>query len=490
MTPAEKAGVRPPAEVQPGDADSGGPGYALVRALSRILLRLFYARIEVVGVENVPARGALIVAANHHNSIVDAMLLLATIPRRVRVLANAPLFRHLLIGPFLRAVGALPVHRRQEAGSEAPRNEALFEATSAALAAGGAIAIFPEGRTQPEPSLQELRTGTARMLLAAESASPSLSVTLLPVGLVFDRPGTFRAGRALVWIGPAMRTATRDPAEGPAAARALTDRLGAALRSQIVEADDRQTLRLLRLAEELWNTPDGDGVDAIADARHQKPPPNAGATNATGEAARALWLQGAMETYRSLARIAPERVAAFRRDLEAYDDEARRAGVAAEQLSRSYSVSSVARFTLREGASLLLGAPLALCGMILHGLPYLLTILAVRRIPHTDEEEATDKIAAGLVLYPLAWLGEAWALHRLGGGGALAAFLVALFPAGFFALAWHERLERVGREARAFARFLGDREAPSRLRTRRLALVTELRALVTIADASGEEKTE
>jgi 1-acyl-sn-glycerol-3-phosphate acyltransferase len=54
-----------------------GGGYSLVRALTRLLLRLFYARIEVVGAENVPATGPLIVAANHHNSIVDAMLLMA-----------------------------------------------------------------------------------------------------------------------------------------------------------------------------------------------------------------------------------------------------------------------------------------------------------------------------------------------------------------------------------------------------------------------------
>ena len=447
--------------------DGPAAGYVLVRALSRLLLRLFYARIEVVGGDNVPPRGALIVAANHHNSIVDAMLLLATIPRRVRVLANAPLFRHFLIGPFLRALGALPVHRRQEHGIVGARNEALFEATSAALAAGGAIALFPEGRTQPEPSLQELRTGTARMLLAAEGASPGLSVTLLPVGLVFDRPGTFRSGRALVWIGAPV--ATKDLPPAPAAARVLTDRLTSALRAQIVEADDRQTLRLLRLVEELWKDSSG----------------GAGRPEGASEAERAAWLQNAMRTYRSLARVAPDRVAAFRLDLEAYDGEARRAGVAAEQLSRSYSVSSVAAFTLREGLSLLLGAPLALAGLLVHGVPYGLTILAVRLIPHTDEEEATDKIAAGLVLYPLAWLAEAWAVHRVGGGAALAVFLLALLPAGFFAAAWHERLEKVGREARAFARFLEDRDAPSRLRARRQSLVAELRALVALADAAG-----
>jgi len=142
----------------------GSVGYALVRGLVQFLLGLFYRRIEVVGAEHVPPVGPLILAANHHNSLVDAMLLLAIIPRRLRTLANAPLFRHPLIGPFLRLVGALPVHRRQEAGDDPARNTELFDATTVTLRAGGAILIFPEGRTQPEPVLLTLRTGTARML--------------------------------------------------------------------------------------------------------------------------------------------------------------------------------------------------------------------------------------------------------------------------------------------------------------------------------------
>ena len=116
--------------------DRGGLGYRFVRGLTRLLLDLFYARIEVVGAEHVPATGPLIVAANHHNSIVDAMLLLVAIPRPVRTLANAPLFRHPLIGPFLHLIGALPVHRRQEAGNDPARNAALFAATTAALSRG------------------------------------------------------------------------------------------------------------------------------------------------------------------------------------------------------------------------------------------------------------------------------------------------------------------------------------------------------------------
>jgi 1-acyl-sn-glycerol-3-phosphate acyltransferase len=179
-----------------------GIGFSLVRALIRLLLAVFYRRIEVVGAERVPARGGLIVAANHHNSVVDAMLLLAVVPRRLRTLANAPLFRHPLIGPFLRLLGALPVHRRKEAGDDPRKNEGLFEQTTRTLAEGGGIVIFPEGRTQPEPVLLELRTGTARMLLAAQPAE----VTLLPAGLVFQKPGIFREGHALVLFGEAVPT--------------------------------------------------------------------------------------------------------------------------------------------------------------------------------------------------------------------------------------------------------------------------------------------
>jgi hypothetical protein len=60
-------------------------------------------------------------------------------------------------------------------------------------------------------------------------------------------------------------------------------------------------------------------------------------------------------------------------------------------------------------------------------------------------------------------------------------FLAALLPTGFFALAWRGRLDHVKQEARAFARFLRDRDLPRRLRQRRQALATELAALVRLA---------
>jgi hypothetical protein len=71
----------------------------------------------------------------------------------------------------------------------------------------------------------------------------------------------------------------------------------------------------------------------------------------------------------------------------------------------------------------------------------------------------------------------------LGGGRAVAVLLAALPVTGFFALAWWERLRRVASEARAFGRFLEDRELPRRLRRRREELGRELRTLAALETA-------
>lgn len=170
--------------------------------------------------------------------------------------AKAPLFRHPLIGPLLRLVGALPVHRRQEGGVDPARNRAMCSAATAPLGAGQAVLIFPEGVSHPDPALMPLRTDAARMLLeAAAAAGGNCGVALVPVGFVFHEPGTFpRAGRAFLPLGVAVATADCIALHAIApegATPRLTDRLTAGLRQQIMEADDRETLRLLRVVESM-----------------------------------------------------------------------------------------------------------------------------------------------------------------------------------------------------------------------------------------------
>lgn len=388
------------------------------------------------------------------------MLLLAVVPRRLRTLAKAQLFQHPLIGPFLKLLGALPVHRRQEAGNDPRKNDALFDETTRTLRHGGGIIIFPEGRTQPEPVLLELRTGTARMLLAAQPAE----VTLLPAGLVFRKPGIFREGEALVFFGKPVPTteccalARTDP---ELAARKQTALLADALRELIVEAEDLETLGLLEMAEGVWS---------------------AAQRNRRCGGDRVQWLRLAAERYRDFARHEPERLAAYVRRLQRFVAELETAGLSPRSLSAPRAGSSALRFELRLAFALLVGAPLALFGFLLHAAPYHLVGMALMLIPHTAEEEATDKIAAGLVLYPIFWCLEGWLLWHLGGGLALLAFGVLLLPSGAVALTWRERLARAEREIRVLVRMLREPGFLARLREEHEQLVRELKALADVQE--------
>ena len=432
-------------------------GPRLIRAFVRALLAIFYRRLDVVGLDHLPARGPLIVAANHQNGLIDPMLLMAALPRPLRPLAKSGLFRHPIIAPFLHLARALPVQRRQDAGGDMSGNALMFREVSEALGRGEAILIFPEGVSQPEPTLMTLRTGAARLLLEAE-ASGTPAVTLLPVGLVLDEPGRFRSGNALVLIGEPVATAdcvAMHRGDPVTAVRTLTDRLAAALRRQIVEAEDRETLRLMRLIERVWREESGTRANPRS----------------------AAWLQRASRAYRWLRLAAPAQVEHFRREVEEYDHELDRLRVTPETLGRAYAPSIVLRYAAREIVPVVLGLPLALLGMLLHAVPYQLIRLGIRLARPEPDVEATYKIAGGVLIYPLAWALEAWLVARAFGPWPAVLLLLALAPAGFFALAWQARVQDVTREATALLHFLGRRGLHARLLERRRALAEELERL-------------
>jgi 1-acyl-sn-glycerol-3-phosphate acyltransferase len=459
-------------------------GYRVVRALARMLMKIFYRRIDVIGLEHVPAHGPLIVVANHQNALVDPMLLLATLPRRLVPIAKAPLFHSPLFAPFLRLAGAIPVHRRQDepdAGRDPNRNTAMFASATAALRDGRAILIFPEGVSQAEPRLMPLRTGAARLVLGAEVPE---RVAILPVGLVFDDPGRFRTGRAVVLVGAPLvmgvqGAAAGEPSqknpemarregrnhEGPAETSEeqvcqLTADIGTAIRRQIVEARDRETYRLLQLAEAVWSAETG--------AEHRDP------------GRRTAWRQQVMRAHDFLATTASERLQALRSDLEDYAADLDAAGLSGKALVEAYPARAVLRYALREGGSLVLLFPLALWGLVVHALPYQLTALVTRLVRPSTDTEATFKIFSGLVLYPLCWIAEGWLVWRLGGPWRLAVFILMLLPTGVLALTWRERWDRLRRDVSAFAQFLGDRDLHRRLLARRHGLAEEMEALARL----------
>jgi len=160
----------------------------LVSTVFRPLLNTLF-RWEVVGRENVPLTGSLILAANHVH-VLDILFLGFGFPRWINFIAKEELFRSPFFGPWLRWAGSFSIRR---AGKIREKQEVLKSATDA-LERGSMLGVFPEGSRSRDGKLRKGKSGCA--VIASQAGVP-----ILPVGIV----GTDRIkGISWLWKRPGI----------------------------------------------------------------------------------------------------------------------------------------------------------------------------------------------------------------------------------------------------------------------------------------------
>jgi 1-acyl-sn-glycerol-3-phosphate acyltransferase len=170
----------------------------------------FYFRASRVGLDQIPARGAAIIASNHR-SFFDPFVIGTMSRRPIYYVAKSELFRNPLLAWFLSALGAFPVQRGVGDLDAIRTAEQLLER-------GELVLIFPEGtRTRPGP-LGRPRRGVGR--LALESGAPVIPLAINGTEAV--RKGILlRPHRVSVIAGHPLRFPREQPSS-PQAAEAVT----------------------------------------------------------------------------------------------------------------------------------------------------------------------------------------------------------------------------------------------------------------------------
>lgn len=397
-----------------------GIGTRLVGALARAVAHTFY-RIDVVG--DVPADGPLLLLPNHPNALLDPALIIATAGRPVRFLAKSTLFS----GPFaplLRASSAIPVYRRQD-NADTGKNEETFTAVHRALADGDAVCIFPEGISHSTGRLEPLRTGAARMTLAARAAG--VPVRLLPVGVNLEEKTTFRS-RALIAYGAAFTPAAME-------VRQLTEEIASHLRQVMIEADPAADAALVDRVDRLYRS---------QRAGHRDPQ------------AALLRRRTIAEGLRRLRAERPEWYDAALVQLRRYDDRLRRFGLHDAALDWTVSAQAARSFAAREIPAALVLVPIAAAAVLTFVVPYLVTAAAARLSREMDVT-ATVKAVGGLLIYGTWTMAVGAAAGALAGPLAAAAAIAGmplLAVAGLLAV---ERETAAWRTARAWFSLRGAR---------------------------------
>lgn len=435
-----------------------------LRALARLVLRIFFRRVEVVGEEQIPRDRPVVLVANHVNGLVDAVLVVGTLPVWPRLLAKSTLWKNPVVRPFLEMAQVIPVYRKQDEVDTA-QNEKTFEMAHRVLIARGAMALFPEGTSHNEPTLKPLKTGLARIVLGAERKHPGLGVSIVPVGLTFSQRHKFRS-RALVQVGEPIDPAQEvelDRTDNPAAVRALTARVDRGLKEVTLNYPTWEAAWLIGRAAELYG-------------REQLDVPRGRRLTEHFQVHRAF-----VEGYQDLCRRYPERVQAVEEAVREYDRLLTAVHLRDDQVASAYPPNPVVQFVLRTLVRLLVHLPLAAVGTLLNLAPFWLVRLIALLVSRHPDQIATYKVFGGLVAYPLFWTIEAVLAARWADSPWLGALVFLLGPfTGYAAMLFHEQRGLFWTEARAYLVLRTRKRLATELKERREQVLREVEELVTL----------
>ncbi|HEU5139839.1 MAG TPA: lysophospholipid acyltransferase family protein [Bacillales bacterium] len=134
--------------------------YKFGRAPAFLYYKLFH-RIEVIGAENVPKEGGILLCSNHINNL-DPPLLGAVCPRDVHFMAKAELFNVPILKTLLPRINAFPVKRG------AGDRQAL-RAGLKVLENGNVMGVFPEGTRSKDGKVGKAFSGAGFFALRSSA---------------------------------------------------------------------------------------------------------------------------------------------------------------------------------------------------------------------------------------------------------------------------------------------------------------------------------
>ncbi len=152
--------------------------YKVLRVILSTLFSLLF-RTKVVGKENIPMEGGMIMAANHLSNW-DPPVIGAYMPRPVAYMAKEELFSPAIAGAIIRSLYAFPVKR-------GAADRGAIKTALNILKQNLCLGVFPEGTRSKDGKTHKAEAGVA--LLAAMGKVPVVPTALIGTNKIFQNGG-------------------------------------------------------------------------------------------------------------------------------------------------------------------------------------------------------------------------------------------------------------------------------------------------------------
>jgi len=160
--------------------------YAHLKFWVKLAIKLFYRRIEIRGVENLPKEGPVLLAPNHQNAFMDALLPATLCPRTIHFLVRADVFKSSIARKFFASIHMMPIYRQRDGIENLAKNEETFANCFQILREGKVLLLFPEAGHEGVRKLRPLSKGFARILFGALEGHDHLDIQVVPLGINYS----------------------------------------------------------------------------------------------------------------------------------------------------------------------------------------------------------------------------------------------------------------------------------------------------------------
>jgi len=199
-----------------------------------ILLPLYFSQITIIGQENLPKSGPVILAPTHKARWDSVLLPYATgryvTGRDLRFMVTSTECQGFQ-GWFVRRLGGFPVNAKRPSIT-------TLRHTVELLLRGEMLVIYPEGGIFRDRDVHLLKPGIARLAMSAELSHPGLGVKIIPICFNYSHPYPSWGADVSISIGSPIKVS--DYAQGciKQDAKSLTDDLAHALQQLNYQYDD------------------------------------------------------------------------------------------------------------------------------------------------------------------------------------------------------------------------------------------------------------
>jgi 1-acyl-sn-glycerol-3-phosphate acyltransferase len=137
--------------------------YRFAWALMWVTFKVFFRRIDVIGLDKLQKKNPSILIANHPASFLDAMVLAVFLRRSLYFYVRGDIFTHPLAYRILTILHMIPIYSKEHGNLE--RNKRTFDRGRKLLSDGKLLLIFPEGFSRQSKQLETFKKGAARVAL-------------------------------------------------------------------------------------------------------------------------------------------------------------------------------------------------------------------------------------------------------------------------------------------------------------------------------------